>query len=71
MQSPFVRWLLDLDVIPAEAEGVRLVWEHPWPAWVWFLLLLVTGFLATYQACTQGECVPSPKRMEIELISAG
>ncbi len=46
MSSPLLRWLLDLDVIPAGAEGVRLVWEHAWPAWVWVALLAVAAFLA-------------------------
>jgi hypothetical protein len=48
MRSPFVRWLLDLDVIPADAEGLRLVWERPWPAWAWAALVLVAGFLAAW-----------------------
>ena len=46
MNHPFVRWLLDLEVIPPDAERLRLVWEHPWPAWVWVVLLLTGGFLA-------------------------
>ncbi len=46
MNSPLIRWLLDLDVIPMDAEGVRLVWENPWPAWVWAILLLTAGVLA-------------------------
>jgi hypothetical protein len=46
MSSTFLRWLLDLDVIPADAEGLRLVWERPWPAWVWAALVVVAGFLA-------------------------
>ncbi|MHC4208456.1 MAG: hypothetical protein ACYSWT_01945 [Planctomycetota bacterium] len=48
MRNPFLRWLLDLDVIPADADGLRLVWEHPWPAWVWAALVLVAGFLAAW-----------------------
>jgi len=48
MNSPLVRWLLDLDVIPAGAEGLRLVWEHPWPAWVWAVLVLTAGVLAAW-----------------------
>jgi hypothetical protein len=46
MKHPFVRWLLDLDVIPADAEGLRLVWEHPWAAWVWAALVVVAATLA-------------------------
>jgi hypothetical protein len=48
MTNPFLRWLLDLEVIPADAEGLRLVWEHPWPAWVWAALVVVAGFLAAW-----------------------
>jgi hypothetical protein len=48
MSNTFLRWLLDLDVIPADAEGLRLVWERPWPAWVWAALVVVAGFLATW-----------------------
>ncbi len=43
MNSPFVRWLLDLDVIPATAEDLRLAWEHPWPAWMWVLLVMTAA----------------------------
>ncbi|MHC4416301.1 MAG: hypothetical protein ACYS0G_13555 [Planctomycetota bacterium] len=46
MNSRFVRWLLDLEIIPPDAEGLRLVWEHPWPAWVWVVLVLTVGGLA-------------------------
>ncbi len=48
MSSPLARWLLDLDVIPANAEGLRLVWEHPWPAWVWLVLIMTAGVLAAW-----------------------
>ncbi|MHC4082976.1 MAG: hypothetical protein ACYSU2_16815, partial [Planctomycetota bacterium] len=48
MSNTFLRWLLDLDVIPADAEGLRLVWERPWPAWVWAALAIVAGFLAAW-----------------------
>jgi hypothetical protein len=48
MSNPFLRWLLGLEVIPADAEGLRLVWERPWPAWVWAALALVAGFLAAW-----------------------
>lgn len=43
-----MRWLLDIDRIPADAQNMRLVWEHAWPAWVWVTLLLVAGFLAAW-----------------------
>ena len=48
MNSPFMRWILGLDVIPADAEGLRLVWERPWPAWVWVLLVMAAAFLAAW-----------------------
>ena len=43
-----MRWLLDLDVIPADAEGLRFTWEHPWPAWSWALLVIVVGAYAAW-----------------------
>lgn len=48
MNSPFMRWILGLDVIPADAEGLRLVWERPWPAWVWVMLVMAAALLATW-----------------------
>ncbi len=35
-----MRWLLDLDVIPADAEGLRLAWTHPLAAWLWAIIIL-------------------------------
>ncbi len=46
MNHPFVRWLLDLDIIPQGAEGLRLGWERAVPAWVWASSLLVAAALA-------------------------
>ncbi len=43
-----MRWLLDLEVIPADAEGLRLVWERPWPAWAWLLLVIAAALFATW-----------------------
>ncbi len=48
MNSPAARWLLDLNVIPADAGGLRLAWEHDWPAWLWTLLLLGAILLAVW-----------------------
>ena len=48
MNHGLVRWLLDLDVIPPEAQGVRLVWEHAWPGWVWVVLLLGAALLSAW-----------------------
>ena len=41
-----MRWLLDLEVIPQDDQGLRLAWEHPWAAWVWVLLLVGAAFFA-------------------------
>ena len=47
MNSDFMRWLLDLDVIPRDAdETLRMTWEHPWASWVWSLLFLMVGLFA-------------------------
>jgi len=48
MNTPFVRWLLDLDVIPADADGLQLVWERPLAAWVWVLLIMSAASLAAW-----------------------
>jgi uncharacterized membrane protein len=48
MNSPIVRWLLDLDTIPPDAEALSLVWERPWPAWVWVLFVAAAAALALW-----------------------
>ena len=48
MNSDFVRWLLDVDVIPKNAESIRLAWERPWPDWVWAMLIIGGGFFAVW-----------------------
>ena len=48
MKHGLIRWLLDLDVIPPDARGVRLVWEHAWPGWVWVVLLLGAALLSAW-----------------------
>ncbi|MFB3138378.1 MAG: vWA domain-containing protein, partial [Phycisphaerales bacterium] len=48
MNHGLIRWLLDLDVIPPDARGVRLVWEHAWPGWVWVVLLLGAALLSAW-----------------------
>jgi hypothetical protein len=40
VNNGFVRWLLDVERLPADAEGLRLAWERPLPGWAWMLLLL-------------------------------
>ena len=32
MNRGLLRWLLDIDAIPRDAEGLRLAWERPLPA---------------------------------------
>ena len=56
MSHPFLRWLLDLDVIPTDASGLRLVWQHHWPMWVWLLLILAALLFAfwSYSRLTGG-----------------
>ncbi|NNF43719.1 MAG: hypothetical protein HKO59_04825 [Phycisphaerales bacterium] len=48
MNSPFVRWLLDLERIPANADDLRLVWEHPLPAWLVVFLVMMLAALAAW-----------------------
>lgn len=48
MNTPIIRWLLDLDEIPTDAENVRLAWENPWPPWLWALLVLAAAALAVW-----------------------
>jgi hypothetical protein len=48
MNSPLLRWLLDLESIPEEAEHLRLVWERSWPAWVWALLSVAAALAALW-----------------------
>jgi len=33
------RWLLGLEDLPADAEGLRPAWEHPLPVWGWLLVI--------------------------------
>lgn len=46
MNSGVMRWLLDLDELPAGAEKLSVVWERPWPAWIWMFLLLAAAAAA-------------------------
>ncbi|MHC5022574.1 MAG: hypothetical protein ACYTGG_01505 [Planctomycetota bacterium] len=56
MSDGLMRWLLDIDVIPAGAEGLRLAWERPWAGWVWALLILLAIAFAgwSYSRITGG-----------------
>ena len=48
LESPLIRWLLDVDLIPQGAEHVRLGWERPLDAWVWALIVLAIGLFAAW-----------------------
>ncbi|MCI0630009.1 MAG: hypothetical protein L0Y44_05070, partial [Phycisphaerales bacterium] len=48
MNSDLMRWLLDVEAIPKGSENLRLVWEHPWPSWVWAILFVGAGMLAVW-----------------------
>lgn len=40
------RWLLGIEEIPADAESLRLGFEHPMPPWAWALVVGVAALLA-------------------------
>jgi hypothetical protein len=48
MNSPLLRWLLDVDLIPTGSEQLQFAWERPWPAWVWSVLLVVVALFALW-----------------------
>lgn len=48
MNTPLMRWLLDIDTIPSGAEGVRIAWENPLPGWLWALIALAGAWLALW-----------------------
>jgi len=48
MNSPLIRWLLDLDAIPAGAEDVHLTWANPFAAWMWALMIAGAAALAVW-----------------------
>jgi hypothetical protein len=48
MNTPLIRWLLNIETIPADAESVHLVWEHPWPGWAWALLVVAAAAFAIW-----------------------
>ena len=37
--NSFLRWWLGLQDLPVGAEGLRLVWERPFPGWVWLIIV--------------------------------
>ncbi len=48
MNSNLLRWLLDIDRIPKDADQIRLVWQLAWPGWLWTVLLLVAAAFAIW-----------------------
>jgi hypothetical protein len=48
MNSDFLRWLLNIERIPADAETVRLVFERPFPAWVWAIAFMAAGLFSIW-----------------------
>jgi hypothetical protein len=68
MNSPLLRWLLDLQTIPAESGELRLGWERPLPGWGWFLVLLAAVAIATWSyARLRG---PLPLRAGLGVVRA-
>jgi len=68
MSSPFLRWLLDLQTIPAETGDLRLGWERPLPGWGWFLILLAVIAIAVWSyARLRG---PLPLRAALGVVRA-
>lgn len=68
MSSPFLRWLLGVETIPADATDVHLGWEHPLPPWGWFLVIAgatALGFWAYRRM--RG---PRPARITLGVIRA-
>ena len=35
--NAFLRWLLGVRDLPDDLPGLRMVWEHPFPGWVWLI----------------------------------
>ena len=48
MNSDFLRWLLNVRVIPKGSESLRLAWEYPWAPWLWALLIIGAGLFAAW-----------------------
>lgn len=48
MNNELFRWLFNVQVIPEDAEFVRLIWERPLPPWLWALLLILAGVFAIW-----------------------
>jgi len=48
MNAGFLRFLVPLEQIPADAERLLLVFERLWPAWVWVLIVLASALFAVW-----------------------
>lgn len=72
MNSPWMRWLLDVESIPADLsatdEPLRLTWEQPFPGWAWLLIVLASLALAwwSYSRLTG----PKPARVTLAAMRA-
>ena len=40
MNTPFSRWLLNINDLPVDDSTAQLAWAHNWPAWVWLLIIV-------------------------------
>jgi len=48
VNSSLLRWLLDIDAIPADAGTLNLVWERPLSAWLWALIIALAIAFAVW-----------------------
>ena len=46
--NSFLRWWLGLQDLPVGSEGLRLVWEHPFPGWAWLIIVLGCAGVAAW-----------------------
>ncbi|MBL9141856.1 MAG: VWA domain-containing protein, partial [Phycisphaerae bacterium] len=68
ISTPFVRWWLGIDAIPADAGNLRLAFERPLPAWGWLLVIACAAALAwlSYRALD----VPPRRRVFLGCLRA-
>lgn len=67
--NPFVRWMLGIESIPADAEAVRLAWEHRVPAWIVVPVIALAIALAFLSYARVG-VTPARRRVLLTLRSA-
>ena len=63
--TPFFRWLLGIRELPVGAEGLRIVWERPFPGWAWLVLVIACAALATWSYSR----LAAPRQLRIGLAS--